>query len=98
MPSVYIIIACFIAFIIFFVYMRNVYKHKSERLNTFISNIPAYQSPNNHSKTNEHLKKEQNKTFDNLIEILEYSFKEQIITGTEEELFTNHFSDIFDET
>lgn len=67
-----ILIACVIAAILFFIFMRNVYKLKSEKL-------------------------EQNRDFGNLDEILEYDYSDRIITQTEEKLFTNYYSHIYNE-
>ncbi len=67
-----ILIACVIAAILFFIFMRNLYKHKSGEL-------------------------EQNGNFNNLDEILDSDFCDQIITQTEEKHFTNHHSHIYNE-
>lgn len=73
------------------------YKKQSERLDDEISNMPAYQNPNSYDTAKERLELERNKSFDDLEEILEHSFIDHIITGTEEEAFVNHFCDIFNE-
>lgn len=91
----FIIIVCIIAAIIFFMFMKNMYKKKSERLDDEISAMSAYQSQNSYDTASE--KQERDRTFDDLEEILEYSFQDHIITGTEEKGFINHFCDIFNE-
>ena len=86
-----------IGIIIYLVSMRNVYKKQSERLEAEISNMQAYQNPNSYDTAKERLEIERNKSFDDLEDILEHGFIDHIITGTEEEAFVNHFSDIFNE-
>ena len=94
----FIIIVCIIAAIIFFMSMRNIYEHKSERLDEEISAMSAYQNQNSYDTAKEILEQERNRTFDDLEEVLEHSFQDHIITGTEEKDFTNRFRDIFNET
>ena len=57
--------------------------------------MSAYHNPNSYETAKERLDLEQNRSFDNLEEILEYSFEDHIISETEKEDFTNQFSDIF---
>jgi DNA helicase-4 len=59
--------------------------------------MQAYQNPNSYDTAKERLEIERNKSFDDLEDILEHGFIDHIITGTEEEAFVNHFSDIFNE-
>lgn len=86
-----------IGIIILWMSMRKMYEHKSERLDETISAMPAYQHSNSYHVTGEILKQESNKTFDNLEDILEHSFDDHIITGSEEEGFRNQFRYIFNE-
>lgn len=98
MISVYIF--CFlilIGTILLLVSIRNMYKQQSERLDEEISNMQAYQNPNNYDTAKEKLELERDRTFDNIEEILEHIFNDHIITGAEEEDFTNHFCGIFNE-
>ena len=77
--------------------VRNLYKRQSERLDEEISNMQAYHNPNSYDEAKERLEIERDRAFDDLVEILEHTFNGHIITGTEEEDFTNHFRDIFNE-
>lgn len=86
-----------IAAVIFFIFMRNMYKQECERLDGEIMNMPVYQNPNSYDLAKERVEQERNKTFDNLEEILEKSFYDHIITGTEEDLFIKQFYPIFNE-
>lgn len=90
-------IVILIGIIILLVSMRNMYKKQSERLDVELSNLPGFQNPNSYDTAKERLELERNKTFDDLEEILEHSFIDHIITGTEEEAFVNQFSDIYNE-
>lgn len=78
--------------------MRKCYKQKLERQDEEISNMQVYHNPNSYETAREKLKLERDRTFDDLDEILEYSFKDHIITGSELEAFVNSFSDVFTET
>lgn len=73
------------------------FKQQSERLDEEISNMQAYHNPNSYDMAKEKLELERNRTFDDIEEILEHTFNDHIITGTEEEDFANHFRDIFNE-
>lgn len=73
------------------------FKQQSERLDEEISNMQAYHNPNSYDMAKEKLELECNRTFDDIKEILEHTFNDHIITGTEEEDFANHFRDIFNE-
>ena len=98
MISVYIIgFFILIGTIILLVSIRNMYKQQSARLDEEISNMQAYQNPNSYDTARERLELERNRTFDDIEEILECSFNDHIITGAEEEDFTNHFCVIFNE-
>ena len=92
-----IIITCIIAAIIFFMSMRKMYDQQSEWLDVEISNMPAYHNPNSYDMAKGRLEQERNQTFDDIEEILKHSFKDHIIAGAEEEDFTNHFRDIFND-
>ena len=87
-----------IGIIILLMSIRKKYKQQLERQDEEISNMPAYQNPNSYDTARERLELERNRTFDDIEEILEHSFEDHIITGTEEEAFTNCFCDIFNET
>lgn len=91
-----IFIICIIAVALFF-YLRNRYDQQSAKLDIEISNIPAYHNPNSYETAKERLELEQNRSFDNLVAILEHSFKDHIISETEKEDFTNQYGDIFNE-
>lgn len=99
MVIIYIIgLFIFIGIIALLVSERIKYKHKSERLEEEISALLTYQNPNDYGKVREISEHNQNRTFENLEEVLENSFKDHIITGTEEDAFKKHFDDTFNET
>ncbi len=99
MVIIYIIgLFIFIGIIALLVSERIKYKHKSERLDEEISALLTYQNPNDYGKVREISEHNQNRTFENLEEVLENSFKDHIITGTEEDAFKKHFDDTFNET
>lgn len=77
--------------------MRKMYDQQSEWLDVEISNMPAYHNPNSYDMAKGRLEQERNQTFDDIEEILKHSFKDHIIAGAEEEDFTNHFRDIFND-
>lgn len=98
MNSTYILgLLILIGTILLIVSVRNLYKRQSERLDEEISNMQAYHNPNSYDEAKERLEIERDRAFDDLVEILEHTFNGHIITGTEEEDFTNHFRDIFNE-
>jgi len=74
------------------------YNQQSERLDEEISSMSSYQNPNCYDEAKARLEQERGRTFEDIEEILEHAFNGQIITGLEEENFTNHFRDIFNET
>lgn len=86
-----------IAIIVFVMAMRNIYEKQSENLNSEIANMQPYHDMSSYDVSKQRLELERNRAFDDLEEILEHSFRDHIITGTEEENFTNHFRDIFNE-
>lgn len=101
-----IFILIIIIAIILFLSMRNVYEKESERLDEEISNMPIYQKSENYDTTKENkpnsydVAKEKfgkEKSFDDIEEVLKYSFIDHIISGTEEESFAKHFSPIYNE-
>lgn len=59
--------------------------------------MPAYENPNSYDMQRERLEQERNRTFDDLEETLEHSFKDHIITGTEEKVFVSHYHNIFNQ-
>lgn len=88
---------CIIAFIILFMSMRSIYKQKSERLDIELSNMPSYLDSSSDDTSSARLNQDNNSTFDDIEEILELSFNDHIITGTEEKAFISHFREIFSE-
>lgn len=84
--------------IVLLVSLRNMYNQQSERLDEEISSMSSYQNPNCYDEAKARLEQERGRTFEDIEEILEHAFNGQIITGLEEENFTNHFRDIFNET
>lgn len=60
--------------------------------------MPAYQDPNIYEMAREKSEQNCNRIFGDLEKILEHSFQDHIITGTEKEKFANHFHGIFNKT
>ncbi|MBR5038713.1 MAG: UvrD-helicase domain-containing protein [Prevotella sp.] len=92
-----IFIICIIVAIILFLSLRSMYKHKSDRMEKELSNMPSYQVSSSFDMARVRLNQDKNRVFDDIEEILEHSFNDHIISGTEEEVFISHFRDIFSE-
>lgn len=86
-----------VALVLFFM-LRAIYKRKSERQDLKISNMPAFQMSDGYDSAKARVIQEADRTFDDLEEILEYTFKGQIIKGIEEKRVLSQYRRLFKET
>ena len=77
--------------------IRHKYIKKAKAIDENIANLYESKSTDSFSQAHERLEQERDRAFIDIETILEHSFNDRVISGTEEKQFTNQFQDVFSE-
>ena len=77
--------------------IRHKYIKKAKAIDEDIANLYESKSTDSFSQAHERLEQERDRAFIDIETILEHSFNDHVISGTEEKQFTNQFQDVFSE-